>query len=99
MHRSLKINFKGLIKVDFKGIVITYGDKQFGIALVNYSDFRHLKALQAVKQYGISYFKDLPFLIACEDASGNPLYYGDQDLIQLLDEINPSCMTWKVCLA
>ena len=83
--------------MDFKGTVITHSDKHFGIALVSYSDFRHLKALQEVRMYCTSYFKDVPFLIACEDAVGNPLYHGDQDLIQLLDEIKPSLVTWKAC--
>ena len=81
--------------MNFKGTVITHCNRHFGIALVRYSDFRHIKALKEIRRYCISYFKDVPFLIACEDAVGNPLYHGDQDLIQLLDEIKPSSITWE----
>ncbi len=81
--------------MEFKGTIINHEDKSFGIAYVQYSDFRNSKSLYEVKKMCSEYFSDLPILIACEDAVDNSIFYGDENLIQLLSKVKKDTIEWK----
>lgn len=81
--------------MEFRGTIINHENKSFGLAYVQYSDFRNSKSLQEVKTMCSEYFSDLPILIACEDTIDNSIFYGDEKLIDILSEIKRDSIDWR----
>jgi hypothetical protein len=82
--------------MELKGALIKISDNTFGIVEVNNSILADDSKANAFMKKCAVIFPRVPIVLVAYNELGKPVYYGKKQIIQLLTNIHPRQIPWKI---
>jgi membrane glycosyltransferase len=81
--------------MQFEGAKITEQGVTFGIIIVRPHILHNPGEQASMRQFGTSVFGPIPIILMAQDSRGIPTYYGRQDIVRFLSNIDPAQIPWN----